>query len=399
MPFSVEIDGKRDFHTSRETIVLLEYGLSNFFAFKEGAVVTFRFDGNTPEHITQGRQCSTIMGVNGANAAGKTHLLKGLDFIGWFGARSFNWKPGSKLPIEPYGESKEPSEFYAEFKNDEITYRYELSLTDDRVHREALYRTKVKRTPIFERIDNEIVSAKQEFDSLYTLSLRSNASVISTVNQHQLPILVDVFKFFERINTNVGYAGIYEPFFDINSISKMLSENQNLHNFVEQFITSCDTGVSKIVIKKREGDKNEPIFYPSFVHIIDGKEYSVSAFEESSGTKYLFRTLTDYFLTLAVGGVLVMDEFDLHLHPHILPKLLKLFTDTGTNPKNAQLIFTSHNTRIMDSLGRYRSHIVTKRDNESFVFRLDEIPGDLLRNDRPISPAYDEGKLGGVPRI
>jgi hypothetical protein len=63
------------------------------------------------------------------------------------------------------------------------------------------------------------------------------------------------------------------------------------------------------------------------------------------------------------------------------------------------MIFTTHDTDIIDLLGRYRTYIVNKDENESYVYRLDELPGDMLRNDRPISPAYKDGKIGGKPRL
>lgn len=379
--------------------MLLEYGFQNFFAFKEGAIISFRFDGNTPEPIAQGRAAATVMGVNGANAAGKTHLLKALHFLSWFGASSFDWKPESKMPIEPFGNSTEPSEFYAEFKIGEYTYRYETSLTDEKVWSEVLHRTKSKRVTLFERKYNSIVHTTKEFAALSTLQLRNNVSVISTAHQYQLPVLGDVFTFFSNIITNVAYGGFHQPLSNINETSEFLKKAPTFHKFVESFIRSCDTGVSKINIYEREGEKGRPIYYPVFIHNIDNKEYEVSTFEESSGTKRLFSILPDYLGTLANGGILVVDEFDLHLHPKILPKLIGLFTDEKTNPLNAQLIFTSHDSRIIDSLGRYRTYIVEKRDNESFAFRIDEVPGDLLRNDRPISPIYEDGKIGGVPRV
>ncbi len=94
-----------------------------------------------------------------------------------------------------------------------------------------------------------------------------------------------------------------------------------------------------------------------------------------------------------------MDEFDINLHPHILPMLLNYFTDPKSNTINAQLIFTTHNTSILNEMGKYRTFLVNKDDNESFGYRLDEIPGDLLRNDRDISPIYNAGKIGGVPKL
>ncbi|MDR5837442.1 AAA family ATPase [Caballeronia sp. LZ034LL] len=379
--------------------MLLEYGVKNFFSFKEGAVVDLRFDGNTPEDISGSLPAATIAGFSGANAAGKTHLLKALNFLRWFAAESFDWKPDAAMPIESYGGSAEASEFFLEFSIGSVTYVYEIEVTEREVVRETLYRTRTKRTLVFERVGNQIARTTKEFSSLNSLKLRSNVSTISMANQYQLEILKDVHQFFVNVYTNVSYGGLHAPVFDMNEMSRLLSESPNAHRFVEEFIKSCDTGVSRIDLLKREGEKGEAVYFPAFIHEIEGREYHVSSFEESSGTKQLFLTLAHYFSTLTTGGILVVDEIDQHLHPHILPKLVSLFTDPALNKKNAQLLFTSHDTRIMDTLGRYRTFIVNKRENESFVFRLDEVPGDLLRNDRPISPIYEDGKVGGVPRV
>ncbi|WP_158601997.1 AAA family ATPase [Pararobbsia silviterrae] len=379
--------------------MIIEFGLRNFFSFKEGAVLSFRFDGNTPENISRGQPYATVMGINGANAAGKTQLLKGLNFVNFFAARSFAWKPNALLPLEPFGNGKDASEFYIEFIAGDLIYRYEFEVTEHEVVREALFRTKSKKTLLFERKKNTVVKSVKELEAISSLTLRSNVSLIATVNQYQLPLLEDVFDVLNQIQTNVAYSGLHDPLMDINATAKLLNEAPYALAFVENFIRNCDTGVSKIVIKHREGGNNEKIFFPVFLHQIDNEDYAVSALGESSGTKRLFQTLPDYALALMTGGVLVVDELDIHLHPHILPNLLALFTDPAMNPRHAQLIFTSHNVKIMDALGKYRSCVVAKKDNESFVFRLDEVPGDMLRNDRSIANVYDDGKIGGVPRL
>ena len=106
-----------------------------------------------------------------------------------------------------------------------------------------------------------------------------------------------------------------------------------------------------------------------------------------------------YALAARVGGVLCLDEFDINLHPYILPVLVNLFLDPETNVGQGQFIFTTHNNEILDDLGRYRTYIVDKDDNQSYCYRLDEIPGDILRNDRPITTVYRQGKIGGIPRL
>lgn len=379
--------------------MLLEYGLHNFFAFKEGAVVSFRFDRKAPESVTLGRACSTVLGVHGANASGKTQLLKALQVLSWFCARSFALKPDSDMPISAFATSHEPSSFYAEFECAGTEYRYECSFTRARVCSEVLYRTRARRIKLFERTDNAIVYATRELQALQTLTYRSNVSVVATVNQHQIGMLADVFEFFGNIYSNVGFSGLYDLNLDISETSRFLYEDRACLDRVNALIAACDTGVARVVIEHRETEDGHTQYYPTFIHAIDGIDFPVSAAMESSGTKRLFQIFPLYLTTLQNGGVLVADEFDLHLHPHLLPTILDHFLDPKKNPKQAQLLLTSHDSNIMNTLGRYRTYVTTKRDNESFAFRLDDVPGDLLRNDRPISPIYDDGKVGGVPRV
>lgn len=106
-----------------------------------------------------------------------------------------------------------------------------------------------------------------------------------------------------------------------------------------------------------------------------------------------------YFYTLDLGGILAIDEFDCNLHPDLLPKLVELFSSEESNPNHAQFIFSTHDTSIMDELGKYRVYLVNKKNNASYIYRLDELPSEILRNDRKITPLYRRRKIGGVPNF
>ena len=131
--------------------------------------------------------------------------------------------------------------------------------------------------------------------------------------------------------------------------------------FTAAKIRQFDTGINNIEIKTQKNEYNQELPYPVFYHNTEnGKKMPLLYDAESSGTKMLFGTLMNYHSALSTGAVLILDEFDLNLHPDILPHLLDLFLVKEKNPKNAQLIFTSHNTDIMDILGRYRTYIFEK---------------------------------------
>lgn len=378
--------------------MLIEFGLSNYFSFKNGVSVSFQLDANCPITISKGLSYTPVLCVKGANASGKTHLLKGLAFLGEFCSNSFSSDPDAGIYLSSFYESEEPSNFYVKFSIDGIEYWYELSATKHEVVGETLYRKKAKRVKVVERAGNEFTYLHKDYSQLSSMKQRTNVSFISTARQYDFEGLMNIYSFFRRIITNVSYGGLQKEK-DISFVSKFLLDHSEILEFVKTIISECDTGVSDIRIFDMDDSAGKIEYFPIFLHSHAGKVYPITDITESSGTKALFRNLVSYKLALDAGGVLVMDEFDIFLHPHILPKLIDLFLREETNPNGAQLIFTTHNTEILDKLGRYRTYLVNKEDNESYAYRLDEIGGDIIRNDRPISPTYDDGKIGGVPRL
>lgn len=379
--------------------MLLSFGFKNYFSFKEGATVSFEFDAKVPSQISRGHSVGTVLCINGANASGKTNVLRALSFIKTFATRSFDVKPDELIPLEVHFECDEPAEFFAEFTAGEYTYLYELGLTDKEVVYERIYRTKAKRIKIIERRKGRITHTTKEFERLNSMKVRKNASVISTANQYEFKELSPIYRFFNRFASNVTYSGMQVEIDSEFEVAKVLSGNPEIFEFVKEFLRDADVGISDIeIIERKDPTKEESDFYPVFVHG-EGKGRGITTYTESSGTRALFKNLARYRLVLMMGGVLIADEFDIHLHPHLLPKIVGLYLSQETNPERAQLIFTTHNSEIMDMLGRYRTYLVNKENNESFAYRLDEIPGDILRNDRLISPVYNEGKVGGVPKV
>ncbi len=377
--------------------MLLEYGFENYFSFREGGLIDLTLAGSVPDQIAQGRDYSTAACVKGSNASGKTNVLRAISFVCAFAAKSFQTSPESQINIEPFFNSPDPANFTLKFRQGDATYDYELAVTETHVVSEALYRTKKKKVLIVERKGDKLV-CKSEFKRLTSMKLRSNASFISLAIQHEFSELQPVFNFFKTMISNVGYGGMKPDFGTDEAAAKFYSTRKELLEQVSNFIRSCDTGISSIEILSHETSSGESEHFPIFFHGAD-RSRPVTVHTESSGTRALFRKLAPVFIILMSGGLLVADEVDINLHPHILRKVVDLFLDPATNPNGAQLIFTTHNNEVMDTLGRYRTFLVQKSDNESFVYRLDEIPGDILRNDRPISPVYDQGRIGGVPNL
>ncbi|WP_238847870.1 AAA family ATPase [Vibrio fluvialis] len=382
--------------------MLLKYGLRNFFGFREGAEVSFELPASVCSEYPNKDDVSYLLGVKGKNGAGKTNLLKALSFMGDFATSSFSDEPEDTIDIDSYYSNNEPSAFYVEYKMYDVIYRYELECTEQRVLRETLFRKEKRLTKIIERFDNSFETLISELDSVRVVKLRNNASFISTIKHYDLlniDALAHSYSFFNSILSNVHMFGMQTNQPDLSKVSQIYDSNEKYLEFAKNVISNCDTGVDDIKIVQYSTREGVTEYAPLFERKINDKIEALTYFVESSGTKSLYLQLGKYKYILDIGGILVLDEFDINLHPHILPILLNLFTNEETNPKNSQLIFTTHDTEVLDLLGKYRTYFVDKVDNECYSYRLDEIPSDILRKGRSMVPAYNAGKIGGIPRV
>ncbi len=379
--------------------MLLAYGASNFFCFKEGFEISFRLGKSCSEKISNGKEYTNVLCVKGANASGKTNALKALYFLSDFCANSFSHKPDEPYLIEPFFSNESSSSFFIEFQIGGIEYRYELEMNKNKVFKEILFKKDERIVRVIERTNNEISYNTSAFNEIKKVKLRDNASFISTAHQYEISSIENVYDFFYKILSNVDSIGLNEDYASLDNITKYYYKNQNIFNFVKSVLMKCDLGIKDILIEERLGKQDEKTYVPIFIHLANGVDHRINYFRESSGTKSLYMQLVKYKLVLDHGAILVMDEFDIKLHPDILPILIELFIDDEVNKNDAQFLFTTHNSNVLDILGKYRTVLVNKDENESFLYRLDEISGDIIRNDRPIEPIYRTGKIGGVPRV
>ncbi len=134
------------------------------------------------------------------------------------------------------------------------------------------------------------------------------------------------------------------------------------------------------------------------MHKVNEKQYKLPLAFESSGTKNMFVLL--HFLLPAIehGGVAVIDELEIDLHPHALPQIIELFANPATNPNNSQLLFTSHSLEILNHLEKEQVVLVEKKQEcKSELYRLDDLKG--VRRDDNIYAKYMAGAYGAVPNL
>jgi len=376
--------------------MVLSFGARNVFSFKEGFEVNLMLDKNCPSEISHDKSFATVMALKGANASGKTSVLKTLNLIFELGLDSFSYNPSHIIPFTSYFRNEESSDLFIIFTDTQDTFKYEIELTNQKIITESIYKNNIL---VIERKDNEFTHIDDEYNDIGIIKLKDKASLISTAKQYEINSIVQICDILIRRISNVGVLGLRDELINYKAVSKVYHEDEESFNFAKYIIVNSDTGISDIIIKERENiETNEKEYIPFFEYNINGEKKFLAYIDQSSGVKSLYKQLSSYQLVLASGGILILDEFDINLHPDLLPLLLDLFDNPEKNIHDAQLIFTTHNTEIMEKLKKYRTVLVNKEDNESFLYRMDELNGEVLRNDRPLTPIYNSGRIGGKPK-
>ena len=383
--------------------MLISFGARNYMSFKEGFEVSLELSSSCPELTSTGKRFSEAICIIGANASGKTNVIRSLTYIADFCCNSFNSKPEDSLRAVSFAWQKEPTYFFVEFMLGDLRYSYVLELTSNVIISEKLERKAARRVNVFSRKQNEFENCVRELKVLEKIKHRKNVSVISIAHQYEIAALESIYNFFSNIVSNI------DPFFgevkfngqseNVFAITKSYNESEDVLAYVKDKLARADTGITDIRIAPVKGPTEEEMFYPLFSHDTKNGAVEIPYFFESNGTRALYSQLSLFKRVLDRGGVLLLDEFDNNLHPDLHAWLIDLFLDPESNPNNAQIVFSSHNAAFMDKLSKYKVVLVNKEDNESFLYRLDELPGNIVRNDRSIESIYKTGKLGGTPNL
>lgn len=396
----------------------------NFYSFGEETTLNFGVNNNAPENngyftAQSGNRLSKVETVIGPNASGKTNLLKILPFLKWLIIDSFNAKPEDPIVIQSFafGEAKnEPTNLAVVFEVDGKVYTYEFSITKEKILNEELKLTgfakeKKSTKKIFSRVWNEKTS-HYDFDGQnfelpkgFENLLRTNASVIGTAARLNHAESQVIAKYWGQIETNVIEVGWIGDHLLPNKMPQWFealifySNNEALKKEAEKLLSRFDLGLNGIVFDREKAGNSITIKNVQAVHLIGGKEQMLPILYESSGTKQLFVVLKTILQALDKGSIAIIDEFDVNLHPEMVIALYDLFVQPETNPKNAQLLLSTHNHILLSKLDKYQIILVEKNnDGISESWRLDEM-GDSVRSDDNYYSKYIAGAYGAVPKI
>jgi AAA15 family ATPase/GTPase len=405
--------------------MIYSFSCKNFYSFSGLAAVDFVVNDKAPinnGYFTTpfGNRLSKVETVIGANASGKTNLLKVLPFLKWLIIYSFNINPSAAIPVKTFafGEQKnKPTELSVCFETNGNIYTYRFILDAEKILSEELdvknkSAKKITSKKVFSRkwnnetkkyeLNDKNFNLPKEFEKL----LRTNASVISAaihLNHKESQNIVD---YWRGVEINVAEAGWVGDQLSPNTSLQLLdvlgfyseSKNDTIKKAAEKLLSRFDLGLESFDI---ETEKKENVFLIKNVkvaHSFGGQTENLPMQYESSGTKQLLILLKTILLVLTNGGIAVLDEFDVNLHPEMVLSLFDLFIQPETNPNNAQMIFSTHSHQILSKLDKYQIIFTEKnKKGESESWRLDEMLG--VRADDNYYTKYIAGAYGAIPKI
>jgi AAA15 family ATPase/GTPase len=350
-----------------------------------------------------------VISIYGANASGKTNVIEAMQDMFWTIYNSNNiYKSGDLCPHKPFAlddESKKmPTIYCAEFVVNGDCYDYCFSYIKTEVLHESLYKRKLsrrstKKTMIFEREREKDIEYGEAYTRLKNVIFVDENTLLLTMLGKKIENS-DYEKIVKRNMLLMAPPRLHEMLLsDPDLAAGFYYKDAEMNEFMQNFIKQYDPTIEKVEIIKKEGATREDTFDVYFKR----KGKRISFRNDSAGTQRMFMLYFAIQGTILHRDVLVLDEMDIRLHPLIYREIVRMFNLRHRNTNNAQLIFSTHNTILMNNKEFRRDQIYfTEKDADGSTeaYRLSDIrdeDGDVIRNDLDYGKHYLMGEFGAVP--
>ena len=422
--------------------MLIEFRAANFRSIREQQIfslVASNADKELPSCVIE-RVLPGLSGIRflkgaaiyGANASGKSNIINAIRFLANFVRRSATkLEPGDATGTEPFKLDHEsiskPSEFEITFVIDGIRHMFGVSLTPQRVLEEYLI-SYPKGAPqrwyhrSYREADGRYHWARPSTGFKNDKSLqektRDNNLFLSVASQWNHPQLTRIFDWFRKelrfIQLSAG--NLLHPGFTADLLG-----NPDYRDRIIRLLGSADFGVMDVStheievsvdeIKRRippelldELEKDNKLrpgkeIEISLTHKAEGSEPIPLDYddEESAGTRRFFALIGPWINILDNGYTVFIDEIETSLHPILVKELLKLLFSTSTNPKGAQIVFTTHNPVLLDNSLLRRDQIWFTEKSSLGATNLYPLTDYQPRKDEALARGYLAGRYGAVP--
>lgn len=368
----------------------------------------------------------TVAGIYGPNASGKSNLL---DAMAWLSIAVDTSLRGwdDYIPRDAHRFGKGPtttSEFDLELVVDGVRYEYRLEVDDSAVLFESLdsYPEKRRRN-LFTRHESHI-DFRRSLDG--TRGIRDLLTPTTLALSAARRVSDSDFRRVGQVVASMRVLGLPRRKWWLRAFGgdvafstlRLLFDAQGANQpqlfdapedrpavkdpgFVLDLIRFADPGVRDFVIGEEESER----FGGSrrqlrLVHQGEGEPVTLDLEDESAGTQTWFRLIGPALAALRLGQVLLLDEIDASLHPRLSARLIEIFQDPETNKRGAQLVFTSHDTSLLNGLNRDEVWLTEKApDATTQLVGLAEYGGERVRKSLNLERAYLQGRFGAVPEV
>ncbi len=420
--------------------MLLEFTLENYRSFYGKKTLVLEADKALKECVeTNMFDCNKYtllrsLALYGANSSGKSNLVAAMHTMARCVLLSVKLNDNDELEYDPFlllrGNTR-PTMFEVIFLKGKFCYRYGFRYNLERIIDEWLFcRTtpRSKEQMMFVRNEDGICVNEGNFPEGVNNEEKTNDNrlFLSLCQQLGGKISRQVISWFQSdfnvisgLN-NQQYRSYSKQFFHKKEASsakalmffqklKLGFTNIQTHEEDPHIPQELPNELKVLLQKEIQGKKNIELDSVHTVYSDKGKVTGSINFSfddrESSGTNKLFDLSGPIFETLDSGAVLVIDELDAKMHPLISQYIIELFNSPDTNPKNAQLIFTTHDTHLLSQKILRRDQIwFTEKDakEQTDLYSLMDIvlpDGSKPRNDANYEKNYIAGRYGAIPYI
>ena len=395
--------------------MLAQFRVGNYLSFKYNPLFYMRAckDKEHPEAVAElganGRLLKACV-VIGANASGKSNFLNAMRFMVNYVLNSHlkqlnqvTGRTAFKFGPETLGM---PSTFEVVFIQGRVKYEYGFALNDTEVTDEYLYHyPHGRKALIFERSHINKYRFTTDVDLQSSLKDRNTANklYLSTAANWNYEKVIPIFKWFS------SWKFIDQSIFgQASEESAEKLRDGEYRNKISKMMKAVDSSISSLQLTEgrtgfgRTQDVYDHIEVVHHVVAEDGKEnvYTLNMAEESRGTRAYFDLIGLVYNTLDTGGILIADDMDAHFHPLLTRQIVALFNSDQHNPRNAQLIFTTKNTNLLDlSLLRRDQVWFSEKWEPDLLTDVYPLIEYSVRKDMSLEKSYLQGRFGGVPQF
>jgi AAA15 family ATPase/GTPase len=417
--------------------MLIEFSVTNFRSIKMTQTLSLVASPATELRdqncfIPPGNDVLSLLrsaAIYGPNASGKSNLLDAIDFMKNFVTLSSKeGQEGEAIDVKPFlfdaASRTEPSEFEVLFIQDGIRYQYGFAVNCTRVTHEWLIAYPEGRPQ--RRFEREF-EAGTDKESWYFGSnfkgrkavlqeaTRSNALFLSTAVQLNNEQLKPIYNWFYHNLQSIGINGVASTF------SASFCKAEAGRKRVLELLNAADLSIADLKVEMKKFDSTElPSDMPEplkdlieqslegkempeikFLHSVAGTEELVAldSDDESVGTRKLFSFAGPWLDVLDNGHVLFVDELNNSMHPLMVRFLIGLINNPQINQKNAQLIFSTHDTSVLDNDVFRRDQIWFTEKDTTNATKLYPLYDFTPRKGEALEKGYLKGRYGALPYI